>query len=317
MAPDVPLLSVVIPVFNRAGLVERAMQSVLREEATDIELIVVDDKSTDNSVDVVEQIRDSRVRLERLPANLGQCAARNHGARVARGKWLVFLDSDDELTPGSMSVIRTRALAADAGVAKLLFSCKDDNGVISPSPRADGRVVDYRGYLAWQESTIHGASEALPCTRREEFLLCPYPEARGSSEGIHELDFAKRWKVQLFPEIVRAYHLDASNRLMAPNAASVLAKARDTAAHAEQVLQRHGEAMRQFAPGRWRMCVREAALYGFLSGNRAQGVRHSLTSLRESPSNVNAWVALIAGLAGRKTLSTLWSMRRARVQAAA
>jgi GT2 family glycosyltransferase len=92
-----PTFSVVMPAYNRADSILRAMQSVLGQTPS-LELIVVDDGSTDATADVVRSIDDVRVRLVSQP-NAGVSAARNAGARLAGGTYLVFLDSDDEALP--------------------------------------------------------------------------------------------------------------------------------------------------------------------------------------------------------------------------
>lgn len=95
-------VSVIIPTHDRATPVVRAVESVLAQSAPPLEIIVVDDGSTD---DTGERLRPmySRVRYERLP-HRGVSAARNHGARVANGRWLAFLDSDDQWLPDKMRV---------------------------------------------------------------------------------------------------------------------------------------------------------------------------------------------------------------------
>lgn len=93
-----PTVSVVVPARNRARLLPRAVDSVLRQTVSDFEVLVVDDGSTDSTPDVVRELDDPRIRyLRQAPA--GAAAARNLGAREAAGRWLVFLDSDDEARP--------------------------------------------------------------------------------------------------------------------------------------------------------------------------------------------------------------------------
>lgn len=310
---DAPFLSVIIPAYNREKLVARAIHSVLVDAGTDFEVIVVDDASMDHTIETVSKISDARVRLIPHATNGGCCVARNTGAKAALGDWLVFLDSDDELAPKALELIRSRAKAASADVGKLLFACRNDAGAVSPEPPFDGQVMDYVGYLQWIESTINGLSEALPATRRSAFLQCPYPEQRGWLESIHELDFVQRNRVQRCPEIVRLYHLDATNRLMVPNFDAVSDSARGRVEHAEAVLAKHGAQMEKYAPRRWVMLARETALYNFFAGNRGAGLRKSLKALGAAPANLRTWAVMIAGTISPSMLRRAWATRRAQI----
>jgi glycosyltransferase involved in cell wall biosynthesis len=95
-----PAVSVVMPAYNTAPFVEAAIDSALRQTFTDIEVLVVDDGSTDDTAVIVERMaaRDARVRLLRQP-NGGVSVARNAALRVARGDFFALLDSDDLWAP--------------------------------------------------------------------------------------------------------------------------------------------------------------------------------------------------------------------------
>ncbi len=91
-----PLVSVVIPVFNKERYLARAIQSVLDQTYSNLELIIVDDGSTDGSLAVIDGFADERIRvLTRSPPGPGGYAARNMGIRKARGDWVALLDADD------------------------------------------------------------------------------------------------------------------------------------------------------------------------------------------------------------------------------
>jgi glycosyltransferase involved in cell wall biosynthesis len=92
-----PSVSVVVPSFNRADCIARAVESILAQTFPDFELIVVDDGSEDDTRNVLTKFRD-RIRLIHQE-NRGVSAARNTGIRAARGNWVAFLDSDDEWHP--------------------------------------------------------------------------------------------------------------------------------------------------------------------------------------------------------------------------
>lgn len=89
------LVSVIIPTYNRANIIKGSIDSVLKQNYTNIEIIIVDDFSSDNTESVVKSIKDSRVNYIRLNENHGACYARNIGIKEAKGKFVSFQDSDD------------------------------------------------------------------------------------------------------------------------------------------------------------------------------------------------------------------------------
>lgn len=96
-----PAVSVIIPTYNRAKLLPRAIKSVLNQTYQDFELIVVDDASTDNTEKVVKEFqeKDGRIRYIQYKKNKGGSAARNSGIKAAKGEYIAFQDSDDEWLP--------------------------------------------------------------------------------------------------------------------------------------------------------------------------------------------------------------------------
>ena len=94
-----------IPVYNRASLIGRAVGSVLDQQFTDFELIVVDDGSTDDTCAGVQAFADPRIRLVRLESNRGSNAARNRGIEAATAPLVCFLDSDDVYLPHKLGTV--------------------------------------------------------------------------------------------------------------------------------------------------------------------------------------------------------------------
>ena len=91
-----PKISVIIPLYNKEKIVERSVNSVLNQSFNDFELIIVDDGSTDKSFEIVNKIKDDRIKLIKQK-NAGPSAARNRGVKESKTDWVLFLDSDDEL----------------------------------------------------------------------------------------------------------------------------------------------------------------------------------------------------------------------------
>lgn len=96
------LVSVIIPAYNRAATIKRAVDSVLCQTYPDIEVIVVDDGSTDNTAEIVNEYDDNRVQLIRQKEHGGASKARNTGIASAKGEYIAFQDSDDEWFPDKL-----------------------------------------------------------------------------------------------------------------------------------------------------------------------------------------------------------------------
>lgn len=108
------LVSVVLPTYNRAQTLARSIRSVLNQTYTNIELIVVDDGSTDDTAAIMATFVDPRVRYVPLPSNRGASAARNEGLRLAVGEFIAFQDSDDEWLIDKLEVQMAAARAMNS-----------------------------------------------------------------------------------------------------------------------------------------------------------------------------------------------------------
>lgn len=93
------LVSIITPTYNCGRFIAETIDSVLAQTYTDWEMIIVDDCSTDNTIEVVSQYKDSRIRYIRNEKNSGAALTRNRALREAIGRWIAFLDSDDLWEP--------------------------------------------------------------------------------------------------------------------------------------------------------------------------------------------------------------------------
>lgn len=87
--------SVIIPLFNKENFIKQTLKSVLKQDFQDFEIIIINDGSTDNSLNLINEFKDPRIQII-SQSNSGLAAARNHGIKLAKGKFLALLDADDE-----------------------------------------------------------------------------------------------------------------------------------------------------------------------------------------------------------------------------
>lgn len=100
-----PLFSVIIPLFNKENFIEKTLDSVLKQKFNDFEIIIVDDCSTDNSLDKTINFSDSRIRIIKNKKNQGLSAARNIGIKNSISEYITFIDADDLWKPNFLNEI--------------------------------------------------------------------------------------------------------------------------------------------------------------------------------------------------------------------
>lgn len=140
------MISVVMTAYNRAGTLQRAIDSVLEQTIDDWELIIVDDGSADETAEILARQSDPRIRLFSHSVNQGQYATKNTGYDNIRGEWFTNLDSDDEITPDALESLldcaeRTGATAVrcnslDAVTGEMLGIGPTCDGWLSPEESA-------------------------------------------------------------------------------------------------------------------------------------------------------------------------------------
>ena len=299
-----PFFSIVIPAFNREKEILRAINSCLTQSFTDFEVVVVDDASTDQTVAVVEGVKDGRMRLVRHAVNRNVSPARNTGSSHSLGEWIVFLDSDDILLPGALQKIWAEAVNCPAEIAQLGFLFDREDGRLSPEPIPQECVLDYIGYMKFRNDLV--LSDWVQCTRRSTFDFVKFPDSR-AYESPYLLDFTQKYMIRLIPETVGFKYLDSANRITSSSGREKVNKiVRDAPEHlaaAEYLLARHGTTLRKYAPRRYHVFRKMQLLFSFLAGQRWKGSKLSIEYVSSYPGDLSGWVIWMAGLIGPRTLA--------------
>lgn len=171
-----PLFTIITPVFNRASIVQKTIDSVLAQEYTNFEYLLIDDGSSDESRSVLEayQLKDQRIRVLPLQQNQGRCAARNTGLQNANGKWICYLDSDDQYYPNHLSTF-----------FQLIQEHKEFN-VFAVDQHINGQLKEYRRSVLHKDNirmTLSDFIEDNPLTANQ-ICHANHPDIRWSKNRI-------------------------------------------------------------------------------------------------------------------------------------
>lgn len=319
-----PFFSVLITAYNRAEQVERCVRSCSEQTVSDLEIVVVDDASTDATASVLAALGEPRLRVVVHPVNRGISPARATTVQHARGEWLVMLDSDWELLPHSLARLRAIIDELPPGVRMIRSRLEWDDGTVTPPLIPDG-VTDYEGRLRWLEAVWRSgaSSDAGHCIHRDVFTDTNYPsDRRGVVETLWETDIARREPSLWVSDVLGLQHVDAANSATRDTSASrliprLLDEAPDLRWVAETMLDAHGAALERYAPTYRRWLLESAVLESLLCGDRSAGLGHFRAARRAGASGAQLWTTLALGLLGPGPLARAklsgrqWRSRRA------
>lgn len=209
MSTLLPLVSVIIPNYNYASYIGEAIDSVLAQDYPNLEVIVVDDGSSDDSRVVIESYGD-KVRAI-FQQNQGVCATRNHGVTASSGEFVAFLDADDAWMPSKLSRQMERFANPDVGLVHVGVSHVDaaGNAIREDLAGKEGRVASE--LLLLKPVILGGGSGVV--IRRRIFDDVGGFDTRLSTSADWELYYriATRCEVAFVPEALVRYRVHGSN----------------------------------------------------------------------------------------------------------
>lgn len=282
-----PLISVVMPTFNRAYMIESSIASVLNQTHENLELIVVDDRSTDDTEGVVERIEDPRLRYLRNVGKRGAGAARNLGISQARGQWVGFLDSDDQWRAEKLER-QILALKSNPNVDGVVcgwqWMSKTTGCVrVERSPAEDGRI---NGLPRWAYNICPDI-----LIRKAVVQATPFDEELPTYECIE-------WSIRLFQGgeyasvgeiLVDCYDHEGPRRSDSLQRLLVL----------DQIVSKHSEFIRLDRRAWSSLHLQLGAGLLAMRDNRRKARHYLIRSLHAHPTNLRAWAYTLYALLPR------------------
>ncbi len=282
------LVSVVMPTRNRPERLERAARSVLQQRTVELELVIVDDASSDHTPEVAAELADDRrVQVVRNHQPLGPGGSRNRGISVARGDLVGFCDDDDTWLPGTArSVID-------------VFEADDEVGVVTSWHRvvheATGRTANYRGPLAYgYRQLLWFNFVALPFGVIRRALFPDDLMVDTALPSCEDWDLwlrcARTRPIRTVPQVLYGYHQHGGGRVTRGGSADRVGR--------QRFLDKHAEAMSAACREYHELVV--AQLDGGRPGLRARLAASSRTPVAATLAGSVLAVGAAAGLVGAR-----------------
>ena len=277
-----PIVSVIIPTYNRAHLIGRAIRSVLEQTYRDFELIVVDDASTDNTEEVVKSFNDGRLRYIRLGENTGTSSVpRNTGIKAAGGEYVALLDSDDEWFPEKLEkqINKFKSVSSDVGVISCGSVCiieQTGEKLFDFIPVRRGDVFKYM-----VEETVLG--DTTPLVRKECFDKVGGYDTEFSSAQSWDMwiRVSQYYKFDFVPEILHKANIHGSQ-----NTASL-----------ERTIQGLDRIIRKYQSYLSKKTLstrfRHLGTLCCYQGNFKKASRYFKESIRKNPRNIQVYILLL------------------------
>jgi len=299
---DVPFFSIVMPAFNRAGVIRRALDSVYSQDFASYEVIVVDDGSTDDTEVVVRPYLERGLLYLRNEQNCGVGITRNRGVRRTRGHWVAFLDTDNYLLPGALATIRAAAVQADRSIAVLLGRAVDSDG------RPALRDPSLSGRIGFADYVLRIAGEALPIARREVLLQFPFDETLGTKRECGSLVW---WAIAkaghdylLVDQVVECYDSKQPDRLSAKPFISRFAN--EMVICNSKTLQLFGADLLHLSPAAYVSLVQKTAFYSIMARRRRCALHYAWTAWKTQPLSLRTPALFVLLLLGSRVARRIY-----------
>jgi glycosyltransferase involved in cell wall biosynthesis len=203
-----PLVSIIIPTYNRAKTVGRTINSLLLQTYENIDIIVVEDGSKDETTKLLDTIKDARLRVIHHEVNKGVTAAKNTGLNNIRGEWFTILDSDDEIVADAIEVMMQIPLEKDSAVTAVSCNCVDTvTGAYSGKGLTSDQYVDFNTLM----NVCTGEYWGL--TKTELLSDDRFNERLNGYEGILWFKINERANRFYLHKGLRIYHTEGNDRV--------------------------------------------------------------------------------------------------------
>jgi len=300
-----PIFSIITPTFNRGFLLPRVWESLKNQTFQDFEWIIVDDGSTDNTKEIVSSFNAPMLVFEKFSQNRGVNAARNKGLDLAKGKYILYVDSDDLLLPNALEIFWKLWNEVPQDVGCIITRCLD-----LKTKKKIGFLEKEKMYLNYEdiicERKIFG--EANACWKKEIIGKERLPEDIVGCESILWWRLAKKTKIFCCDVPTKLYSQTEEGRITSTD--QMIKNARKMIKGYEILIQEHSNVWKKYCPERYCHYLNSLTLRNLFIGNKIEAKKWLKLSFKEKPFSIQTLVLFLLSFTNQKIVTFIYKIMK-------
>jgi len=211
-----PLVSIIIPTYNRAWCINRAIDSCLKQTYQNFEIVVTDDGSSDNTEEIIKNYNNDKIIYFKLKKNQGVIKARNNSIINSRGKWILLLDSDDELYTNCLNIFVKNINKLNNNKIGMIFAHfhSSKTGTTKISKKFENKIK-VNNILTYKDFICSGVAigDPLPIVKKEVFEKIPYNTHIKRNMAVLWHQFFRISDILVIDEYLGLCHVEGTDRI--------------------------------------------------------------------------------------------------------
>lgn len=285
-----PKISVILPTYNRASLLPRAIKSVLNQTFENIELVIVNDASTDNTDEVIKSFNDKRIVYIKHKENKGPFAALNTGFDTVKGKYVIGLPDDDEFLPDALKTIADKFdELSPKGIKILWFDCID-----AETGKYSGSGIRKEGYIPYEDNLCNKIAGDYFCVMDSSVIANNrLNETLWNMPSLFSLKLYRNNKVFYIPKaLVKAHRNHKQGRISKPE--SSFAHISSIILQEKIFLKEYGEEVKTLCRNFYGRKRASLGMYQILNNEKKEGRRNILESFKFHFSPAHCFIFILS-----------------------
>ena len=285
-----PKISIIIPTYNRASLLPRVVKSVLNQAFKNIELIIVNDASTDTTDEVVESFNDKRIVYIKHKENKGPSAAMNTGFDAVRGKYVISIMDDDEFLPGAFQTIVEKFYElSPKGIKVLWFDSID-----AETGKYSGSGIRKEGYVSYEDILCNKITgDYFPAIDSLVIGNHRFDQTLWNMPSLFSLKLYRNNKVFYIPRVLaKSYRNHGQDRISKPE--SSFAHISSILLQEKTFLKEYGEEVKTLCPSFYGRKLASLGMYQMLNNGKKEGRKSILASFTYHFSLAHSFILILS-----------------------